>query len=202
MTNRSRMLLWPILYPIVWLVFQMLGPFRTFGRKNVPRSGGLLILSNHIADCDPLAVQFGCPRHVKFMAKQELFEIRLLGPIIRWLEAFPVKRGEPDRAAIKQAVEFLRQGHAVCIFPEGQLSEDGRLQPILPGVALITKMAEVPVICCGLRNTNRIMPYGTVIPRPALRWVECRWGNVRTFERGTSADEVVEWVQSELSRLV
>ncbi|MBV6458610.1 MAG: hypothetical protein HONBIEJF_01742 [Fimbriimonadaceae bacterium] len=202
MTNRTRQLLWPIMYPIVWLIFIFLGPVRSFNRRNVPKEGGILILSNHLADCDPVIVQLGCRRHVKFMAKSELFEMRILGALIRWLEAFPVKRGEPDRAAIKQAVEYLKQGYAVCVFPEGQLSEDGKLQPILPGAALIARMADVPIICCGLRNTNQIMPYGTYIPRPAFRWVDCRWGHVRKFDRSASAEEVVGWVHAELSRLV
>jgi len=189
------------MFVLVRILFTLLGPCRSFKRRNVPQQGGVLILSNHLADCDPVVVQLGCRRHVKFMAKSELFEMRVLGRLIRWLEAFPVKRGEPDRGAIKQAVEYLKQGHAVCVFPEGQLSEDGKLQPILPGAALIARMADVPIICCGLRNTNRIMPYGSYIPRPAFRWVDCRWGEVRKFDRSTSAEEVVEWVYAELSRL-
>lgn len=191
----------PLAKFLSWILFTVLGPTRVFGRRNVPRTGGVLILANHRADVDPILVQIACPRPVYFMAKSELFVMPILGRAIRGFRAFPVKRGEPDRDAIKKAVALLQAGETVCVFPEGELSETGEMLPLKPGVALVVRMAQASVICVGLRNTNRILPYGAVIPRPAFRWVEARWGEPRQFDAHAAAEEVLSWADEELQRL-
>lgn len=199
--NDSVRVAYPVLKLFVRAMMFVLGPLKVRGRDNVPQSGGLLILSNHIADLDPPVVQIACKRPIHFMAKSELFEIPVLKHLLRWFHAFPVKRGEPDRSAIKHAISLLHEGEAVCVFPEGQLSEDGLLQPLLPGAALIVRKAGVPVICVGLRNTNRVMPYRRVVPRPGFCFTHAEWGVVRTFPDDASAEDVIAWATAELRRL-
>ncbi len=178
-----------------------LGPVRASGAYRVPREGGVLILANHLSDCDPVVLQVGCPRPIRFMAKSELFEIRVLGPLIRAFQAFPVRRDAPDRKALQQAAELLKAGHAVCIFPEGRLSEDGQLQELKAGVALVARMAQVPVICAGLIGTNRVLPYGKFVPRPSFRRTEVRWGEPRHFDAHVSAEEFLAWAEGQLRSL-
>src|SRR5579885_640950 len=151
----------PVVKGFAWLVMFLLGRIKSVGKKNIPRDGGLLILCNHRSDCDPVAVQVVCPRPIRFMAKSELFEMAFVKNVLRWMKSFPVKRGEPDKSAIKLAIETLKADECVCVFPEGQLTETGELQELKPGIALIVRMAGVPVICCGLRNTERVVPYGS-----------------------------------------
>jgi 1-acyl-sn-glycerol-3-phosphate acyltransferase len=158
-------------------------------------------MANHISDIDVVAIQLACPRRVYFMAKEELFDIPFIGWFIGWLGAFPVKRGAPDRKAIKKAVELLKKGCAVALFPEGGLSQTGELQPLLPGAALIAQLGEVPVICCGVKNTNRILPYGKLIPRPAFSWITVRWGKMESFDKNASREEIIEWAESQLRDL-
>ena len=191
----------PLARAFAWLLFIILGPVRTRGKYRVPKTGGLLILSNHLADVDPVAVQIGCPRAIHFMAKSELFDMPILGSLIRFFKAFPVKRGEPDRGSIKRAVQLLRAGETVCVFPEGQLSEDGLLQGLKPGIALLARMAECNVICCGLRNTNRIMPYGKFLPRPSLHITDVSWGEVHRFGKDAETEQIVAWATAELGSL-
>jgi hypothetical protein len=81
-------------------------------------------------------------------------------------------------------------------------SENGQLQQIREGAALIVRMAEVPVIVCGLRNTNRMVPYGSVIPRPAFARVTATWGEARTFSKESTNEEIAAWMESELRRLI
>ncbi len=194
-------LAYPVLKFLVRVLMLLLGPLKVRGVHNVPARGGLLILANHIADIDPPVVQISCKRRIHFMAKSELFSMPVIKHLIRWFHAFPVKRGEPDRAAIKHAIELLHMGEAVCIFPEGQLSESGLLQPLLPGAALIVRKAGVPIICCGLRNTNRVMPYRSVVPRPGFCFTYAEWGEPRSFSDDATADEVIGWATQELLRL-
>src|SRR5579862_9660938 len=151
----NRYVVMPVCKTLCRILFWLLGPIKSIGAYRVPKKGPVLILSNHLADVDPIVVQVACHRAVHFMAKSELFEMRLIGRIIRWFQAFPVKRGEPDRAAMRHAIDLLKMGEAVCVFPEGQLSEDGELQELKPGIALIVRQAADPslsVICCGVRN--------------------------------------------------
>jgi 1-acyl-sn-glycerol-3-phosphate acyltransferase len=179
----------------------ILGPTRCRGRANIPKTGGLLIVSNHRSDMDPPTIQYRCFRHINFMAKSELFEMKYLGKFLRWFGAFPVQRGEGDRQSLKHAIELLRAGHAVGIFPEGELSETGETLPLKPGIALIARQAGVPVICVWLENTARMMPYRATIPRPAFRSVWVNWGTPRLVGKETDAEEFLAWVNSEFERL-
>ena len=184
----------PLLRLVGLVILTVFGPFRWRGR--LPKQGGLLLLANHTSDLDPVLVQGATNRQVFFMAKDELFQMPVLGKVIRWFQAFPVKRGEPDRGSIRLAVDLIKSGEVVCVFPEGQLSESGELQPILPGVELIARVAGCPVVCVGIRNANRIMPYGMTIPRPAFRWVTVTIG-----EPWVNAEDFTARVREELLEL-
>ena len=146
------------------------------GAHNVPRRGGCLLTPNHLADCDPPFVLNGSPRPLWFMAKDELFEMGALGPLMRFAQAFPVTRGEPDRAALRRTEELLKSRQAVVVFPEGELSRSGELQKVLPGAAMLALRANVPIVPMGICGTNFVMPYGTMIPRPTLRRVRVHFG--------------------------
>ena len=191
----------PFLRLFTALIFLVLGPPIVRGSRRVPRNGGLLILSNHISDLDPILVQLACRRTIHFMAKSELFDIKLLGPLIRWFRAFPVKRGEPDRPSLRHAIELLKLGEAVCIFPEGELSETGELLDLQRGAALIVRKAGVPVICCGLQNTNRILAYGSLRPRISLCFTKAAWGETKSFDLTADAAEILDWAETELKTL-
>lgn len=197
-----RRLVLPATRVVASLLLKLLGPVRVKGAYRVPTTGGLLILSNHLSDIDPIIVQYGCPRPVHFMAKSDLWNIRGLGPIMSFFGAFPIKRGEPDRQALRQAASLVKSGEAVVIFPEGQLSETGELQPIRAGVSLIARLTEgVPMLCVGLVGTAKIIPYGQIIPRPAFGGVTATWGEVRQFEKGTPTEEILSWIEGQFRGL-
>ncbi len=158
------------------LVYALLGGLRVEGRANVPRTGGVLITPNHISDADPTAVGIALPRPCYFMAKEELFQVRFLGALIRAMHGFPIKRYSADRAALRHTEQLLEQGEAVVIFPEGKLSEDGQLQELLPGVLLVAQRANVPIVPTILEGTNSLMPYGKLTPRHAHRPIVVRFG--------------------------
>jgi 1-acyl-sn-glycerol-3-phosphate acyltransferase len=169
-----------ILRSIIWVVLHILfaiyGGIRFEGRHNVPRKGGVLIAPNHISDSDPPTVGLALPRACYFMAKEELFAMPYIGTLIRWMRGFPVKRYTADRTALKRAEALLEQGEAVVIFPEGKLSEDGTLQPMLPGALLVAQRANVPIVPTILEGTDKLMPYGTLKPRHAGRRIIVRFG--------------------------
>lgn len=184
------------------LLLLLLGPFRTIGRSRQPKKPGFLIISNHISDLDPLAVQLASRSHVYFMAKSELFSMRFVGKFLRYWGAFPVERGAPDRGAIKHAIALLKEGKTVCIFPEGQLSADGKLQAFLPGAMLVAKQAKCEISCLGIQGLNRIMPYGTTVPRPAFHVCTAEFGASRQATKQDDLTELAQWAHEEIARIL
>ena len=158
-------------------------------------------MPNHLSDCDPPIVQLVCPRPTHFMSKHDLFDIPILSWMMRKCGAFPVKRDSPDRNAVRYTVKLLQEGEAVILFPEGETSETGDLLPLKAGLGWIAKTAQVPIICCGLVGTNRIMPYSKVIPRPAFGGVYVNWGEPKLFPPEATQDEIVAWVEGQLRDL-
>ena len=200
-TRWRRLLAFPFIKSVCWLTFKILGRLRSEGASRVPKDGGVLVFPNHRSDCDPPVVHAVAPRPMHFMAKSELFEMPLTSWAMWFSEAFPIRRGEPDRAALRHAAELARIGEAVCVFPEGQLSTTGEIQPVKAGVALIVRMAGVPCICLGLRHTEEVVPYGSLRPRFSKHRVEAVWGEPRVFPKDAKAEEITSWIESELKRL-
>ncbi len=88
----------PIMWTLLRIVFFIFGGIRFEGREHVPSRGGVLVTPNHISDCDPTAIGVALPRACYVMAKEELFEMKYIGALIRWLHGFPVKRYTADRS--------------------------------------------------------------------------------------------------------
>ena len=136
------------------------------GLENVPRHGGLLVVSNHVGTIDPPLIGAYLPRHdVYFMAKSEYFEHRLGRIIITGYHAFPVVRGTADRTALRHALSLMAEGHVVVLYPEGHRSPDGRLQRALPGAGFLARAAGVPVLPVALWGTAGVLPIGARWPQ-------------------------------------
>ena len=103
----------------------------------MPESEGFVLACNHTSDWDPVFLGIACPKPVRYMAKSELFRIPVLGPVIRGLGAFPVERGKGDTGAIQNAIEIVRTGGVLGIFPEGGRSKDGKLKKIKSGASVV-----------------------------------------------------------------
>jgi 1-acyl-sn-glycerol-3-phosphate acyltransferase len=149
----------------------LLAAYRTrfIGEENVPSASGAILAGNHVSYLDPALLWCGSPRHTHFLAKSTLFEAGFLGWALPRVWAFPVKRGEPDRAAISTATELLKAGDLVGIFPEGtrkrEPASDSELGEAQGGVAFIAMRAGVPVIPVGIAGTDRALPPGKKLPR-------------------------------------
>lgn len=140
------------------VLFFILGGLKSVGRENIPRTGGVIVASNHISNLDPPAVGAGMRRQVRFMAKEELFHPEICGIFMRCAGTFPVRRSTADRKAIKRAIELLDQGNVVGIFPEGTRSEDGKLREPELGLGLIALKSRAAVIPTAVIGTDKILP--------------------------------------------
>lgn len=199
-----RKLLWRGLGPPLAAA---LGGLRVEGREHVPATGPVLLLPNHLSDVDPVALGIALPRVAWYMAKSDLFEIRVLGPFLRFMRAFSVRQGFADRAAIRQAEALLAQGEALVLFPEGHLSETGRMEPFQPGAALIALRSGATVIPVGILNTPAMLPYGELTPRRAPRPVTVRFGaplrldDLASWPRRDALEEATRRIEAAVAAL-
>jgi len=113
-----------------------------------------LFASNHRAYSDPPAVSCRLPREVHFVAKGSLFKTPVLGPLIRYLNAFPIRREMFDREAMAHAVDVLKKGECVLIFPEGGRIRDREFGSARSGVGYLAIQTGAPVVPCFVEGTN------------------------------------------------
>lgn len=126
------------------------------GKENIPRTGGVLIVSNHMTNNDPFLVGWSAiPRRAYYMAKSELFRHRVQKVAIGTLGAFPIRRGQADRTAMRIAKGLLARGELVIIFPEGTRSRDGLLRKPYPGAASLGLPDDVTVIPAAIWGIQR-----------------------------------------------
>lgn len=198
---------YPLLFVFLRLILRVLGRLRSSGEGNVPRRGGVLYCPNHISDADPTAIFVTAPRRCWMVGKRELFEIPVLGPYFAQLQGIQIRRDTPDRAALRRIEEVLKGGGAVLLFPEGRASEDGRLQRLQPGVALVALRTGAPIIPIGLENVNGVLPYGELVPRWSPRPVVVTYGppirpqDFGGMPRGKAVEAVTQKLGAELARL-
>ena len=136
--------------------FRVFTRWKIEGRDNIPKSGPLLVLANHLTYADPPLVYLSLGREVRFMGKEELFSSPLLAYVMRQYGSFPVRRSKVNVEAIRMAENFLNQGKALIIFPEGRRSRQGQLLPAQLGSAVIAQRTGVPVLPVGVTGTEQM----------------------------------------------
>lgn len=177
--------LWHVFFPLARQVALFLVPVRVEGREHLPSSGAYMLVSNHISWIDPPWIEFVVGRPIRYMAKRELFEVVVLGWLLRQVGVFPLTRESADRRALATALEFLASGEVVGIFPEGHRSDAGTLIRAHAGVAFLARRSDariVPVAVSGSR--------GARIGKFWRRDVTIRFGRLfRATELNGGADE-------------
>lgn len=176
--------------PLTRLVYRP----RVEGRENVPRSGPVILASNHLSFIDSVAIPVAAPRPVHFLAKSSYFEgTGISGAIsrnfFRSIGAIPVRRGAGQAAldALDQQRQLLDEGLAVALYPEGTRSADGRLYKGRTGVAYLALLSGAPVVPVGLIGTDRVMPVGAKMPSLRER-VTVRFGEPLDLSAHGTAD--------------
>lgn len=164
--DTSVRILVELLRPLVWLAARAYFKVRFEGVHHIPLQGPLIIAPNHVTYADPPLVSIPVPRPIYYMAWRRLFDVPVLGWLIRLARAFPVDVDMADRRATRQAVRLLQARAAVMIFPEGGRSADGRLQPFKPGAFRLASSLRVPVLPVTIVGGHEAWPPHRLLPRP------------------------------------
>lgn len=150
------MLLYSISQWILRLFYKIFYPYQIIGLDHLPSTGGMVVSPNHISNLDPPLLGLSMKRPVRFMAKEELFRISLLGKVLVQLGAFPVKRGGNDSQALKTAMRILKDGDVLGIFPEGTRSKTGQINKVYAGAALFALRTQVPLVPVAIVGPYRL----------------------------------------------
>ena len=183
------------------------------GLENVPRTGPVIVASNHLSFADSMVIPIVVPRKVVFLAKEDYFTgTGVKGALMRgWFEGIgmiPVDRDDTASAleSLDIALEVLARGEAFGIYPEGARSRDGRLYRGRTGVAHLALTSGAPVVPVGLVGTDRLQPIGATLPR--LARVTLRFGAPLDFRGradgvpvGRARREVTDEVMAAIHRL-
>lgn len=137
--------------------FRRLYKLNIVGAENVPKDGSFILCSNHTAKFDPVVLILGVPRRVHFMAKKETFKVPLFGRLIVKLGMFPVSRGQADTTALKTALNYLKNGEIVGIFPQGTRRPglDPKTTEAKDGVAMLSYRTKCTVLPAFIKTKKR-----------------------------------------------
>ena len=131
--------------------------YRSEGRRNIPASGPALLIANHQSFFDPCVVGSATRRHLCFLARKTLFR-GLFGKLINRLNAVPVDQEGVAKEGLKTILEQLKAGQAVLVFPEGERTSTGEVQPLKPGILLLIKRIAAPIVPVGIAGAFDALP--------------------------------------------
>ncbi|MBO0781686.1 MAG: 1-acyl-sn-glycerol-3-phosphate acyltransferase [Ktedonobacteraceae bacterium] len=163
-TRREKNLYEPYSTPLVLynlirgfaiLVLALIARVRLREHYHVPRKGPYIIAPNHLSWTDIPLVPLYIPGKVVYMAKEESFKSKV-GWLVRFLGAFPVKRGEGDRQSLRAADDLLKRGKVLVIFPEGTRSKVHALGKGHAGLGMIALRSGAPVIPVAIYGSERV----------------------------------------------
>lgn len=157
--------LYRVLKAIVGFICKIIFRTKYYGLENLPKTGGYVLCCNHTSMMDIPLIAVKMDRQVCFMAKEELFKIKLFSSLFTRLGAFAVKRGTGGADALKHAENLVKQGKVLGIFPEGTRNLEGRPKKAKAGIAVVVANANATVVPASIYHEGRIKLFSRVTVR-------------------------------------
>ena len=155
-----------LIRPVVHATSRVLWKIEFRGVENIPEHGGLIIAANHQTYIDPFWLSLPIKRPTRYLAWSAAFRWPVVGRCLTWFGAWPLALEGADPAAIRRSLQWLRDGGAVVIFPEGGRStESGGLERFKAGAVRLALEAQVPILPVTIKGGNQIWPRGWRLPR-------------------------------------
>jgi 1-acyl-sn-glycerol-3-phosphate acyltransferase len=165
MPDRLSYLWYEMWYGLTFAGMTLAFSLRIEGARHIPLRGPVLLIANHQSYLDPLAVGLASRRHVYFLARKGLFRNRVFGSYLRSVNCVPVDQEGVAKEGIKTALKLLRDGRVVVIFPEGERTHTGQMQPLRPGIHLLIKRAGAAIVPVGMAGAYQAYPRSRLLPR-------------------------------------
>jgi len=151
--------------PVVGFGSRLLWKIEFKGVENVPLEGGVIIASNHQTYIDPFWLSIPIKRPTRYLAWSDAFNWPVVGRCLNWFGAWPIALERSDPAAIRRSLQWLRDGGAVVIFPEGaRATASGSLDKFKAGAVRLALEADVPILPVTIKGGNQIWPKGWRFP--------------------------------------
>ncbi|MEN6457683.1 MAG: lysophospholipid acyltransferase family protein [Thermoguttaceae bacterium] len=160
---------------------------RFTGQENIPKRGGVLVVSNHQSHFDPPLVGVGSSRRMNYVARQTLFDFGPFGRFLKSVGAIPLDREGTGLSGIKEALRRLKRGEMVLIFPEGTRSRDGQLGVLRPGFTTLAVRSRAAILPVGVDGAFDAWPRTRKLPR--LGRIRIHYGNPIPAEEIVGRDE-------------
>ena len=187
-----------IVWGLYFIVSKVLFFVKIEGRENIPKDRNCVLMGNHQCILDPLMLALCVPdREIHFMGKKELWNNKLLGWAFTKVHGFPVDRGNMDMGAIRTAMNVLKGGETLGIFPEGTRSRTGHMLPLLSGASMLALRSGCEVIPVYIDGRYKPFRRMTVRVGRAVEMDDLRAGRV-TKE---SCDELTGRIEEEFYAL-
>lgn len=169
-------------YGILWILARITAwvCFRYRVEGSIPGTGGVLVAANHASYLDIPLLGCGMKRRAWYLGRSDLFPVPVLNRVLRSLGWIPLRLGRLDRDAFGKAIDLIRSGRVVVIFPEGGRSLDGHLRPPKAGIGVIVAQTGCPVVPAYIKGTFEVLPSGARWPR--WRRIGVRFGAPLHFE--------------------
>jgi 1-acyl-sn-glycerol-3-phosphate acyltransferase len=198
-------------YWVTFYIYVIGFSLRIAGRRNLPRRGAVLIVANHQSFLDPIAVGLGVRRHVHYLARKTLFKNPVFGGMLRIVNVVPIDQEGVGKEGIRNILARLEAGYPVLVFPEGERSDDGSMQPLRPGIGLLLKRVRVPIVPAGVAGAfaawprHRLMPvFAPLFLLPSQRTMAVAYGPPRDPKTldGLSREEVLSVLYDDIAAAV
>jgi 1-acyl-sn-glycerol-3-phosphate acyltransferase len=191
-------LIWAAGKATIGTTVRALAPLRVYGADRVPQDGGVVLVFNHFSWLDPPAFGAASPRQFFFLAKAELHEVPVLGPLVKSFGTYAVRRSESDREAVRQMRRCVQDGNALGVFAEGTRQRSGVPGEVKPGAAMVALNERVPVVCAAIHG-SQFWRFGNFHP------VSIGWGRPFAFDglpvNGKGYKEASDEIQDRIFRL-
>jgi 1-acyl-sn-glycerol-3-phosphate acyltransferase len=161
--TRTYRLAMAICRPLAWW-----GRMRVEGAEALPRGGPVLLAANHDSYFDPIAIGMAGigRRQIRALAKSALWDVRALGPVLDGMGQIPIERATGDSGALAKAIEALRAGACVGVFPEGTISCGRKMRARSGFGRLAVEVPEARLVCATVEGTPDMVRFPK---RPAIR---------------------------------
>ena len=172
-------------YWVAWslsrLIFSTYFRWRVYHPERVPSVGPVILASNHASFIDPPLIGAGLERAVNYLARNTLFNVPVVGSLLRSWKVVPVDREGGGGAGLKAILDRLLDGDVILLFPEGTRTRDGKLQPARSGIGLTVIKSTAPVVPVRVFGTFEAFGRHMKFPRPQR--VAVKYGQPMNFEK-------------------